>query len=288
MSDGRSTSAPPPAAGSGSSVSDPDLNFRRNSSSRGVKSVHPLPPPSATTRYLCVFKYGAVVFINVPAKTQTQLLNKIKAHCKYPIPAGFEHVDGYKVVVDSGITDMEAVISEGGEHLTVRNLDLNSVSVISTVMGQTVALDYYYVVVDNMLSSFEDLNSTVEKTGTFSAMEKERLFKIVAENNSIFIGMVSKLGLLERSDTAWNHSSYVGAWEGMREEFELKERFENLEFKLNLIQHNTRFFIEILHNQKSDKLEWIIIVLIGFESVLMIMDMSGVGEKVFGFLNVAM
>ena len=100
--------------------------------------------------------------------------------------------------------------------------------------------------------------------------------------------MVSKLGLLERSDTAWNHSSYVGAWEGMREEFELKERFENLEFKLNLIQHNTRFFIEILHNQKSDKLEWIIIVLIGFESVLMIMDMSGVGERFFGFLNFGM
>ena len=172
------------------------------------------------------------------------------------------------------------------DHVIVKQLDLNNVAVISTVMGQTVALDYYYVVVDNMLEIFTDLNSTVERTGTFSAMEKERLFKIVAENNSIFIGLVSKLGLLERSDTAWNYSEHGKVWEGMREEFEMDDRFKNLEFKLNLIQHNTRFFIEILHNQKSDKLEWIIIVLIGFESVLMIMDMSGVGEKVFGFLNV--
>ena len=120
----------------------------------------------------------------------------------------------------------------GGDRAVVRKLDLNNVAVMSTVMGQTVALDYYYVVVDNMLDTFTELNRTVERTGTFSAMEKERLFKIVAENNSIFIGMVSKLGLLERSDTAWNNSEYGGVWDGMRREFEMDDRFQNLEFKV--------------------------------------------------------
>ena len=32
-----------------------------------------------------------------------------------------------------------------------------------------------------------------------------------------------------------------------------------------VIQHNTRFFLEVLHNKKSDKLEWIIIILIAAE-----------------------
>lgn len=84
----------------------------------------------------------------------------------------------------------------------------------------------------------------------------------------------------------------------MREEFELEDRFETLDFKLNrcaflsraffsqfflfvflfvsrlqffflhwdiVVQHNNKFFLDVLHNQKSDKLEWIIIWLIACE-----------------------
>lgn len=37
---------------------------------------------------------------------------------------------------------------------------------------------------------------------------------------------------------------------GLREEFEMDNRFRNIEFKLNMLQQNTNFFIEMLHNQK--------------------------------------
>lgn len=59
-----------------------------------------------------------------------------------------------------------------------------------------------------------------------------------------------------------------------------------MEFKLNLIQNNAKFFIEILHNQKANNAEWIIIGLIALESVLMVVDMSGNGAKVFGWMDV--
>jgi uncharacterized Rmd1/YagE family protein len=62
-------------------------------------------------------------------------------------------------------------------------------------------------------------------------------------------------------------------------EFEIEARFDHIEFKLDLIQQNAKFFLEILHNQKSDTLEWIIIILISFECMLMLMDMTGVGPS---------
>ena len=37
--------------------------------------------------------------------------------------------------------------------------------------------------------------------------------------------MVGKLGIKDRSDTAWHLSQYEGLHEGMRKEFELDERF---------------------------------------------------------------
>jgi uncharacterized Rmd1/YagE family protein len=52
-----------------------------------------------------------------------------------------------------------------------------------------------------------------------------------------------------------------------------------VEFKLDLIQQNAKFFLEVLHAQKSNALEWVIIVLISFECGLMILDMSGLGTE---------
>ena len=59
---------------------------------------------------------------------------------------------------------------------------------------------------------------------------------------------------------------------------------QDIEFKLNLIQQNSKFFLEVLHAQKSNTLEWVIIVLIGFECVLMILDMSGAGAHILSGL----
>ena len=55
-------------------------------------------------------------------------------------------------------------------------------------------------------------------------------------------------------------------------------------YKLTIIQENTKFFLEVMHNQKSNKLEWIIIVLLSAEIVVMSMDLFDVSTS-FDFLN---
>ena len=37
-------------------------------------------------------------------------------------------------------------------------------------------------------------------------MERETLFKVVAQNNSLFIDMIANLGIKDRNYTAWNMS----------------------------------------------------------------------------------
>jgi hypothetical protein len=39
-----------------------------------------------------------------------------------------------------------------------------------------------------------------------------------------------------RSDAAWKDANYAQIWEYLRDDFELDERFESLDFKLNIIQ----------------------------------------------------
>jgi Uncharacterised ACR, YagE family COG1723 len=96
-----------------------------------------------------------------------------------------------------------------GDFCVVQVLDMNATAVISSIMAQTVALDSYSDIVDQLLANFADINSTFTDTGSFTQIERSNLFQVVSQNNSVFLDMISKLGIKDRSDTAWNISHYV-------------------------------------------------------------------------------
>ncbi|CAM9475204.1 unnamed protein product [Ectocarpus fasciculatus] len=127
-----------------------------------------------------------------------------------------------------------------------------------------------------MMSKFVAINSGVEKTGKFTAAQKKELFQLVARNNTVRTDVISKLGILERQEAAWKDPDYNYVWEGLREEFEMDSRLRKIESKLSMLQQNTNFFIEMLHNQKSTMLEWTIIVLIAAEIVVGVCDLLNV------------
>ena len=204
------------------------------------------------------------------ASFQDECIQATKEFCsgvKFPHCA-----EEYGVAVESQI-DEDKWSEISGDYVAVKRFDLNSVRVIGSVLGQSVALDHYANDVDTMLHIFTQLNEDMERTGNFS-MKKERLFQLVATNNTTLTDLVNNLKLLDRSDTAWNYERYSDLWEDLRKEFELEDRFETLEYKLNLVQHNVKFFLEILQNRKSDTLEWIIIILISGEILVSLWDIG--------------
>eukprot|EP00980_Cylindrotheca_fusiformis_P013337 scaffold3399_cov117-Cylindrotheca_fusiformis.AAC.7 len=235
-------------------------------------------------RFIAVFRFGSVVFFNVAPRDMSNLLERIKT-CSTDIAlSGTERRENFCVHVQPELPlDDQNVVT--GEYCVVQELNMKSVDVISNVMAQSVALDSYNDTVDELLANFELINQQVTATGDLTSVDKDKMFRAVARNNSIFIEMVSKVGIKDRLDTAWNLSQYEDVHDGMKEEFDIDIRFEHIEFKLNLIQQNAKFFLDVLSQQKSNTLEWIIIVLITFECVLMCGEMSGAGEMFFAQLN---
>ncbi len=240
-------------------------------------------------RYIVVFRFGSCVFFNFTNREARLILEEIKKRpdcCMDPLPNGFEQREQFDIAISPGLD--EASPSVTGDVATIKMLDLNNVAVISTVMGQTVALDSYNIYADELLATFATINTNVKRTGNFTSMERNALFKVIAQNNSLFIDMVSKLGLKDRSDTvAWNYTQYDAVYQGMRDEFLIDERFDDIEFKLNLIQQNTKFFLEVMHQNKTNLLEWIIIGLIAVECGLMCLEMSGMGHLLFESLGIS-
>jgi uncharacterized Rmd1/YagE family protein len=275
--------------------------------------------------FIAIYPFGSVVFFNVSPADHDKYIIAIKKHCQEKVFPGTERTEKYNVLVrDDTIvydddTDLgssstslasnaasampeqqqqhqqqqqqQEVIAVAQQEVTPdycivqKELNMDGVAVISTVMAQTVALDTYNDTVDELLIKFANINSTVKKTGKFTSHDRHFLFKTVATNNSIFIDMISKTRIKDRSDAAWALTEYSKIHNRLKDEFEIEDRFESIDFKLNLIQQNAKFFMEVLHYENSNKLEWVIVVLIAVECVLMMTDMSGNGDRLFGYVN---
>lgn len=206
----------------------------------------------AKDKWVVYFDYGAVVFFNCDQALMNTLIKHSTKFCSdvFEMRGHEEEL----VLVSNPALDKWSDLVEN--NILVREVDHVNIHVIAGVLAQTVALEHYERQVEAILNEFEKLNTSVEKNGPRGALfglgigdkqterqQHKKLFKIVATNNTLLIDLVSKLRVIDRKrpgDAAWSHTRYHNMWESLLEEFELNERFNNLNFKLELIQHNTK------------------------------------------------
>ncbi|XP_060184852.1 protein RETARDED ROOT GROWTH-LIKE-like [Lycium barbarum] len=218
--------------------------------------------------YMVVFQYGSIVLFNVSDHEVDGYLKIVERHASGLLPE--MRKDEYEVREKPTLSTW---MQGGLDYIMLQYMNVDGIRTIGSVLGQSIALDYYVRQVDGMVAEFTDINRGMEKTGTFT-MERKKLFQLVGKANSNLADVILKLGLFERSDIAWKDAKYAQIWEYLRDEFELTQRFQSLDFKLKFVEHNIRFLQEILQNRKSDFLEWLIIILIGAEILISVYDIA--------------
>ncbi|PIN16714.1 hypothetical protein CDL12_10628 [Handroanthus impetiginosus] len=218
--------------------------------------------------YMVVFQYGSIVLFNVRDHEVDGYLKIVRRHASGLLPE--MRKDEYEVREKP---TLDTWMQGGLDYIMLQYLNIDGIRTIGSVLGQSIALDYYVRQVDGMVAEFTDINRGMEKTGTFT-MQRKKLFQLVGKANSNLADVILKLGLFERSDIAWKDAKYAQIWEYLRDEFELTQRFGSLDFKLKFVEHNIRFLQEILQNRKSDFLEWLIIILIGAEILISVYDIA--------------
>ncbi|THU50059.1 hypothetical protein C4D60_Mb06t16090 [Musa balbisiana] len=217
-------------------------------------------------RYMVVFHYGSTVLFNVSDHEAQGYLKIVEKNAFGLLPE--MRKDDYAVVVKP---NLETWMQGGVDYIALKSLDIDGVRTIGSVLGQSIALDYYIRQVDGGQSIALITTSTsmlvhryyrgLEKTGNIYH-ERRKLFQLVGKANSNLADVILKLGLFERSDIAWKNANYAQIWEYLRDEYELTHRFGNLDFKLKFVEHNIGFLQDILQNRTYVFLEGLIILLI--------------------------
>ncbi|KAL0372494.1 UNVERIFIED_CONTAM: Sporulation protein RMD1 [Sesamum calycinum] len=239
-------------------------------SMQAENSRYVIPPTSRSSNYI------ALRFCDSPL--QNQFLFNVEDHeVDFYMEAVRRHGSGLLPEMrkdDYAIKEKPLLVEDmqgGPDYIVLKNLDTDSIRVISSVLGQSIALDYFVSQVDGMVEEFAEINRGMEKTGTFT-MDRKKLFQLVGKANSNLADVILKVGLFERSEIAWRDAKYAQILDYLREEYEVTQRFGNLDFKLKFVEHNIHFLQEVLQNRKSDLLEWCIIVLLSIENVISVCE----------------
>ncbi|KAJ6892342.1 hypothetical protein NC651_025518 [Populus alba x Populus x berolinensis] len=158
--------------------------------------------------YMVVFQYGSIVLFNVREHEVDEYVNIVRRHASGLLPEmrkdGNQEPQRYARSFQKKNTLLVEMLTLAIHCLVSIDfvpwifLNTDGIRTIGSVLGQSIALDYYGRQVDDMVAEFTDINRGMEKTGTFS-MDSKKLFQIVGKANSNLADVILKLGLFERT-----------------------------------------------------------------------------------------
>ncbi|MBN1544462.1 RMD1 family protein [Candidatus Woesearchaeota archaeon] len=215
---------------------------------------------------LYAYSFGSIVLVDCPADREDEVFAKLAA-------AGMTMKEKPITEEYSVLEDPKARgFSVSSSCVAVRKLEPGMIKVVARVLAQSVALESYEDEFDRIEKRFTGLNIDLGNRGVIGLSSRE-VMRMIARNNMVVDEIVSGIGVLDKPESAWDSQLIDALHDRLSDEFELQERFQNLQSKMDFVQENYKVFLESLRNRYDVKLEWIIIILIAVEIILFIYDL---------------
>ncbi len=205
-------------------------------------------------KYIFLTAFGCLAFLGFSKPEIDDFLKPLAEQIKL----GQINQD-YKIEEDPNLATPFRVTNE---KLFLKSKTDSQLFVAALIVSQSVGLEKYEAVLDNKLATSKSLLSQ-KMTGYFGKRKA-----LIALANSLALlrhEIIVDMHLLDKPNILWDDETAERLYNELSIFFELKERFEVVEFKLSLLKDDIMFLTDILNHKKSEFLEWIIIWLIAFE-----------------------
>lgn len=214
-----------------------------------------------------LFSFGSVVFINLPSSCISVFLNYLKEYKPEIVIESWErYSDDYELRAGN-VDEIEMT----DEYAIVPNIEIAYTELVSIVLAKSVALEKVEEQLEKILDRIESMIDRLEK-GNLRFSDKE-LAKATARIMRHEYNSISYIMILDRPDITWLNSNAAEFYDKMSEFFELNDRFEILKSKTDILGNIIDGFSSISHSIRSIFIEWVVVILIVLEVVLMVIEL---------------
>lgn len=216
-----------------------------------------------TNRYLYVFDYGVVVFANYDPVAKSEFVNFIKNYANTTV--NIDLSEEYSIEVDENLKN--TIVKNN--YVAVQKIDSSMLRIVMLNIAQSVALDHYEALTNNLIDSSKLYIQQLEQHGKLS-ISKKNLLKYIGKVLNVKNSIVDNLYILDDPNLVWDNEALNLLNRNLKANFDINPRFKDLDYRLQIIENNLTLFTDVLNVRESSRLEWIIVVLFLLEILLSI------------------
>jgi uncharacterized Rmd1/YagE family protein len=216
----------------------------------------------ADERWAVCYDFGALVFINIDAPERDRVLKQIVGRVgPEPHPP---LVDDFAIEVDPAATPDVRF-----DRIVVPRLVQPVIELISLIVAQSVAMEYYEEDVETILDRLDQVSTRLAETGGFRGSARQ-LNRFIGQGMSTRNQVVHTLSLLDAPGAVWESETLDRLYRALRLSFEIEDRYTALDHKLRMIQDNLELLVDLTRHRRTMVLEVTIVVLIALELGLLV------------------
>ncbi len=233
--------------------------------SESALAVSPLILGQGETGYMVLFRYGVVVFVNIPLPEQQHLIETtLRPFLEGEADKAEEET--CEIVTAPGQDDRVQ-----GDRILLRELSLPRLQLLAEMMARSVLLAGYE---SRISQGFDLVEPMAERLAASRGVRSSRqLLQTIGTALATEHDMVGRAAVTEKPDLLWEHSDLEGLYLMLEIEFELRERDGALARKIDLVARTAQTALELLQARRSLRVEWYIVILIVVEILLTLFEM---------------
>jgi uncharacterized Rmd1/YagE family protein len=206
------------------------------------------------------FRYGSVVFFDVPLPRQhtflTQLVPLVTHAYEQP------EIEDITLSIDQQKPDGDI-----GQAIALKDASVERLQTVAAVLSKSVALAQYEADVAQTFEHIEPFAIQLEQSG-LCGHNTRQLLRHIGRTFLNEIKMTARAEVTDRPDLLWERRDLAELYRRLEDEFELRERAAILDRKLDLVSRTVNTVIDLLQKSRSMRVEWYIVVLFVTELAL--------------------
>ena len=211
-----------------------------------------------TRQYLYIFDYGVIVLANYDPEAKAALVAFAQTYTTTSIATPL--YEEYQIDTDPQLSS--SIVKNN--FVTVPSLTPSIMRIVTLNTGQSVALEYYEMLTDEMITSSKHYILELERKGKLT-ISKTNLLKYIGKVLNVKNSIIDNLYILDDPNLVWDNEELNFLNRQLKANFEINTRFKDVDYRLQIIEDNLTLFTDVLNVRESSRLEWVIIILIVLE-----------------------
>lgn len=210
----------------------------------------------SANKFIYVFKYGVVCFLNHTEVEMSGFLQLISPFSRNPLKERLH--DEFEIETEAPKLHL------GFNKVSIPEHDTEMLRLIMMHVSQSVALDHFENLTNKLLEETNSHTQVLEIKGKLD-LSGPSLKRYIGKTLNLKNRIAENLYIFDSPEETWEDERLSKLDLGLKKTFDLQSRFRTIEEGLAIVKENLELFKDLLQYRQSMFLEWIIIILIAVE-----------------------